>query len=109
MITRVVVDRSKWLRGEGSYKSRLLRPADGRMCCMGSAALAKGLSKDEIRDVQSVEKWPGLFPNHYARLYTLNDSIFDFGHREEDIQAAGQEVGLDFVFVDQEEGEKIDE
>lgn len=32
---KVVVDRSKWLRGEGALNSFLLRESDGKMCCLG--------------------------------------------------------------------------
>lgn len=32
---KVVVDRSKWLRGEGAVNSFLLRESDGKMCCLG--------------------------------------------------------------------------
>lgn len=44
------IDRKTWLRGEGLDASRLLRPSDGKMCCLGSFALACGLSPEDIRD-----------------------------------------------------------
>jgi len=31
----LVIDRSLWLRGEGSQHSRLLRKRDDKMCCLG--------------------------------------------------------------------------
>ena len=34
-MTELVIDRKVWLRGEGGEKSLLLRPEDGKMCCLG--------------------------------------------------------------------------
>ena len=42
----ITLDPEKWIRGES--RSRLLR-GDGKMCCMGIAALAYGNSKKSIR------------------------------------------------------------
>jgi hypothetical protein len=51
---KVVIDREKWYRGKSGAGSRLLvrsdDPArDGKMCCLGFAALAAGFTEDEIR------------------------------------------------------------
>lgn len=46
----LTIDRNMWLRGEGGERSKLLRPSDGKMCCLGFDALARGLSKDDIFD-----------------------------------------------------------
>lgn len=32
---KLVINRSRWLRGEGYLKSRLYRESDGKMCCVG--------------------------------------------------------------------------
>lgn len=32
---KLIIDRSRWLRGEGCDASYLLRPADNKMCCLG--------------------------------------------------------------------------
>lgn len=42
------VSRKTWLRGEGSSNSYLLRPSDGKMCCLGFLALSCGLTPAEI-------------------------------------------------------------
>jgi hypothetical protein len=34
----LVIDRKRWLRGEGYEKSALYRSRDRKMCCLGSAA-----------------------------------------------------------------------
>lgn len=50
----VVIEREKWLHGEGSLESCLLRSSDGKMCCLGFASLACGLDQEQIRGRQSV-------------------------------------------------------
>lgn len=50
---KLVIDRSKWLRGEGSEKSFLLRSTDGKMCCLGFFGLACGLTAERITDVDA--------------------------------------------------------
>lgn len=44
------VKRSKWLRGEGHGNSYLLRPNDGKMCCLGFLGIACGAEKEDIFD-----------------------------------------------------------
>lgn len=48
---KLIVDRTKWLRGEGSDVSRLLRPSDGKMCCLGFVCLAFGMNAQSITNV----------------------------------------------------------
>ena len=50
-LLKVVVTRSNWLRGEGPRASCLLRPSDGRMCCLGFVAIARGLTHEELSRV----------------------------------------------------------
>lgn len=40
---KLTIDRSKWLRGDPN--SMLLRPTDGRMCCLGFLGLALPVGK----------------------------------------------------------------
>jgi hypothetical protein len=49
----LVIDRSKWLRGEGGTQSYLMRRYDGKMCCLGFYCLACGLTERQIIDIQS--------------------------------------------------------
>lgn len=48
---KLVIDRSTWLRGEGSDESALLRSDDGMMCCLGFDALRRGFTVEEITDI----------------------------------------------------------
>lgn len=45
---KVIVDRSRWLRGEGGECSSLQRDCDGKRCCLGFACLAAGATEDQI-------------------------------------------------------------
>lgn len=47
---KLVIDRSRWLRGEGDEDSFLLRPRDCRMCCLGFFGRALGAAEETIND-----------------------------------------------------------
>lgn len=49
---KYTIDRTKWLRGEGSMVSDLLRE-DGKMCCLGQIAKQCGLKPKELRNTAS--------------------------------------------------------
>lgn len=50
---KVVIDRKRWLRGEGSSTSKLLRSSDGKMCCLGFVCIQAGASETDIMDISS--------------------------------------------------------
>lgn len=50
---KLIIEREFWLRGEGSLDSRLLRPSDGKMCCLGYYGKLCGLTTDQIKDIES--------------------------------------------------------
>jgi hypothetical protein len=45
-VKKLVIDRAKWLRGKDD--SYLLRPTDGKMCCLGFYAESCGFSLDDL-------------------------------------------------------------
>lgn len=47
-IKKLVIDRSRWLRGEGGHTSALLRSVDRKMCCLGFLGLACGVPPDHM-------------------------------------------------------------
>jgi hypothetical protein len=47
---KLIIDRKKWLRGEGFMGSRLLRSGDNKKCCVGFYANALGFADEQIRD-----------------------------------------------------------
>ena len=49
---KLIIDRSKWLRGEGHEGSMLLRPSDSKMCCLGFFGIACGLKEGQIYEVE---------------------------------------------------------
>lgn len=111
----VTVSRSKWLRGEGSQRSFLLREEDGKMCCMGFAAIAAGLKPEDIKGKKTVNgsastatgsvepedvKIPSM-ENWFDSLYGANDSTVIPDHmREAEIIKRGADKGIAFTFVD---------
>lgn len=47
---KLIIDRKKWLRGEGSITSRLLRSSDEKQCCVGMYLGQLGVSRELLRD-----------------------------------------------------------
>jgi hypothetical protein len=100
---KLTIDRKKWLRGEGSATSLLLRRGDGKMCCLGFYGLACGLKETDIlgisnpnyliagfASVESHNRWvkakkggawlfdqtnPSLWSNDCKMLMTINDAL----------------------------------
>ncbi len=50
---KFIIDRNKWLRGEGSTASCLLRPEDGKMCCLGLFLKSLGSSDESLKDLST--------------------------------------------------------
>ena len=116
----VEVKRSKWFRGHGGDRSKLLIPETGEMCCLGFACLVAGLTKADISDRQTPSQCH-FSPDNCVPvgLSTLVDYESDTGicsdlMRENDVtlnpeDEAGREAhltflgklaGIDFTFVD---------
>lgn len=105
----LVIDRKRWLRGEGSQNSKLLRPIDGKMCCLGFYGLACGLSAEHLRnvglpaDTASCRLWPPWLRDSDFEcddLTYLNDNDPD----EAKIAAIFARHGVTVRFVDEPEG-----
>lgn len=60
MSETLIIDRTLWLRGEGSGDSYLLRERDGKMCCLGFYCVAHGLSTEDIADKSTPAYIPHL-------------------------------------------------
>lgn len=50
---KLVIDRTRWQRGNPAGSSSLLNHKTGKMCCLGFYALAEGLTKYQIKDMSS--------------------------------------------------------
>lgn len=55
---KLIIDRQRWLHGEGIEDSYLLRESDGKMCCLGFFCLMEGLTEDDIRNNTTPAKIP---------------------------------------------------
>lgn len=118
---KVTVDRSRWFRGQGGEKSRLLM-ASGKMCCLGFACIAAGHTSDEIMEVATPnglerELLPGVeqyrkalsgdmgiveaIDNPIHRAINVNDDVRIIDQeRESQLQEILAQVGIDMEFVD---------
>ena len=102
---KLVIDRSRWLHGEGANASYLLRETDGKMCCLGFLALQCGAVEDDIRASRepsevSIE-WPERLSEHATCLMIENDNIEDTDNeREAGLTTIFTKMGIEVEFVD---------
>lgn len=84
-VKEFVIDRTVWLRGEGARDSRLLRPSDGKMCCLGIYLKACELKDEAISNLTvpasvggQVPQWllfqPSFEHTHVVDLMIDNDT-----------------------------------
>lgn len=116
---KVIVERSKWLRGEGEENSKLLRTEDGKMCCLGFVCLAFGKTEDDIADSEAPSCLIGKDrhsqigdgtpliaedrhePGAIVSAMQINDSRYmDELDRELELKRLLRVVGVDLEFVD---------
>lgn len=110
----LTIERSKWLRGEGTRDSSLYRPEDGKMCCLGFDALAHGLTLDDIahckmplhvslRHAEFLSRFVDrdTIDALYNAAYTNDDPSLPEETRESEVRKQLQRLGWDdVVFVD---------
>lgn len=123
---KLVIDKSKWLRGEGYHLSKLHRPHDGRMCCLGFLGTQLGIEQADLSDYGSPAYCPaqGAFPEWLFRadpsrsggrpvtnselacklMSTNDDETLTDGMREDDIAWLLATVGVEVEFVDGSSG-----
>lgn len=82
-IKKVVVDEQKWLHGETSEDSFLLRASDRKMCCLGFACVQGGVEEGDLEQVEMpymvsprpADKVPGNLLGRWVDLASrLNDT-----------------------------------
>ena len=108
---QVTIDRSKWLRGEGSPGSRLIRERDKKQCCIGFVCLTAGIPANGILgrgspmqvDIYKLGPWDFKQDNDTMfAAFALNDAID--GHRPDSggltSNALLRTKGLDGEIVD---------
>lgn len=113
-ITELTVDKSIWLRGEGSSSSALLRESDGKMCCLGvylhACGVTKELLKSQLRpsDVNTeIPAWlltkPGgkynrTSPLARALIQANDDHFYTQAQRERKIKKLFAQAGVKVIF-----------
>lgn len=73
---KFIIDRSKWLRGEGYELSSLLRISDGKMCCVGQMCLQLGQTPEQIAGTNGISEIliDKLTPDT-LKVFAINDNI----------------------------------
>ena len=108
----LVIERARWLRGEGSGPSKLLRKEDGKMCCLGFMFLSCGFTPEQIEGhtnpyemtrYSEVPSWllmdSGSDSTLAVKLMTINDDLsLPETAREERIKKLFAEGGIKAVF-----------
>lgn len=114
-MTKVIIDRQTWYRGNSGVSSALRRPHDSKMCCLGFASLqAWGLTPHQIHGVRSPyglgERRPDVCTKH-ARvidsMIEVNDMMFmgfdspikTEAERESLLTELAAKIGLEFEFI----------
>jgi len=100
---KLTIKRSEWLHGEGPGASYLLRPTDGKKCCLGILATDCGATDEQILDKKSPAdcrniKWvDGLLQgqesndlsdqitNTCVNIMSWNDALCIYESRREEI------------------------
>lgn len=70
---KLVIERSKWYRGQTSKESLLRRAVDSQMCCLGFLCLSYGLTEEQINEEPD--------PSSIAELASITPAewLFEFG------------------------------
>ena len=80
---KVIINRSKWLRGTSSPPSFLVRYSDGMLCCLGFLGVACGIEQEAMIGRTSpsdvfghFHKWPkGTFLDNCHQLGTTKSYL----------------------------------
>ncbi len=103
----LTIDRTKWLVGERSSVSGLLRE-DGKMCCLGFYCKALGFTDAELlykRNPGEFEIFPvKLHPDIIYDLVQANDSSlgsedWSISRREEEITKLFKKMDVEVEFI----------
>jgi len=110
---KLVIDRIKWLRGEGSFESKLLRSRDKKMCCIGILCSALGVRDEIMKDqagsqrlgITTLPDWllenpsPITDPDLFEAYRANDDPIMDEKSREQFITGifAKHDIQVEFI------------
>lgn len=72
--TVFTITRSKWLRGEGSDDSALLRASDSKMCCLGQVGEQCGIPREVLSGATNLCNL-GLSPVSADNIQAIPDAL----------------------------------
>lgn len=106
-LLKVIVNRKRWYRGQGSDYSCLLLP-NNKMCCIGFLARSLGCKPREIResttlstvDTEVSSNFADAHDTSLSSAYYINDDkdIKD-NTRERKLITLGKRMGVQFQFI----------
>lgn len=94
---KFTIKRSKWLRGEGVSKSRLLRKGDGKQCCIGQICLQLGVPDKAITDITDVNN---ILIEHSPKLEKVLTPLLLLSDKQEGYRHAAGWVGSAYCIND---------
>lgn len=97
---KLVIDRSKWIRGEGHASSKLLRERDEKMCCLGFYCRALDVPRNYMLEEGEINFALGARTPAWLRTYQEEDS-------QHNIEFDLYEINDDTVIDDAEREAKI--
>ncbi len=112
MLTKFIIDRTKWHRGKGTQNSRLLSPSSGKMCCLGFLCKAYGVTDEQMFDIavpyklsdtarQKLPKWLQDHNTPADLLIGVNDKCDIVGaEKEKQLTRLFALKGIEVTFVD---------
>jgi hypothetical protein len=110
-LTKVIIKRLQWLRGEGGVNSYLYRGKDAKMCCLGFCARKRKFSIANLYNRKSpgelIKNITGLTEKNCEETtfcknaITINDNIrISDKSREAKLKKLAPKMGFNFEFVD---------
>jgi len=114
---KLVIDRSRWIRGLDPRASYLIRREDQKMCCLGFYGLACGVPSEELlgkfspndsKTFAALQPWlisewsalEGMLSASCNNLMRYNDSILYDSNREKLITLEFAKHGVEVEFID---------
>lgn len=107
---KFTIERSKWLRGEGSPYSSLLRQRDQKKCCLGFMACALGYTEEQILEQETpgelvatskVNHWPDEMIYHSDAQNLIDPMMLHQGITRDMMDVNDTPVGPDTEFTEE--------
>jgi hypothetical protein len=105
-MTRVVINKRRWLRGDDE-NSMLLRKKDNKMCCIGFLARELGCKREHIAgighlsevDHNTASEFTSEYDGYLNQAYETNDDPdLTEAARIKKLREIGKNMGVRFIF-----------